>query len=47
MTISQMREKVMEAYSGDNWKKKVRSMPNDQIIAIYYKLLHKGRIKDI
>ena len=46
LDISQMRERVSEAYDGDGWKKKVRFMPNDQVIAIFYKLLKKGRIKD-
>lgn len=45
MTNDQMRDKVMEAYRGDNWKQKVRRMPDDQIIAIYYRLLKSGRIK--
>lgn len=45
MTNDQMRDKVMEAYPGDNWKQKVRRMPDDQIIAIYYRLLKSGKIK--
>lgn len=45
MTNDQMREKVAEAYSGDNWKLKVRRMPDDQIVAIYYRLLKSGKIK--
>lgn len=44
--ISKMREKISEVYSSDNWQKRVRSMPNDQVIAIYYKFLKKGKIKD-
>lgn len=46
LQISQMREKIREAYSGDGWVKRVHNMPNDQVIAIYYKLLKKGKIKD-
>jgi len=45
MTNDQMREKVSEAYSGDKWKQKVRRMPDDQIIAIYYRLLKSGKIR--
>ena len=45
MTNDQMRDKVMKAYPGDNWKQKVRRMPDDQIVAIYYRLLKSGRIK--
>ena len=33
LQISQMREKIREAYSGDGWAKRVRNMPNDQVIA--------------
>lgn len=46
LSISQMRDKVAEAYSGDSWKKKVRFMPDDQIIAIFYRLKKNGKIKD-
>lgn len=46
LNISQMREKIAEAYGGDGWKKKVRFMPNDQVIAVFYRLKKKGRIKD-
>jgi hypothetical protein len=45
MTDEQMRERVATAYSGDSWRKKVYAMPQDQIVAIYYKLLKSGRIK--
>ena len=47
LQISQMREKILEAYSGEGWKKRVRNMPNDQVIALYYKFLKKGKIKDV
>lgn len=45
MTVDEMREKVGEAYRGDRWKRKVQYMPDDQIIAIFYRLKSKGRIK--
>lgn len=45
--ISQMREKIREAYSGDGWAKRVHNMPNDQVIALYYKFLKQGKIKDV
>lgn len=47
LQISQMREKIREVYSGDGWAKRVRNMSNDQIIALYYKFLKKGKIKDV
>lgn len=46
LDISQMREKIADAYNGDGWKKKVRFMPNDQVIAIFYRMKKKGQIKD-
>lgn len=45
MTDDQMRERVATAYSGESWRKKVYRMPQDQVVAIYYKLLKSGRIK--
>ena len=47
LQISQMREKIREAYSGDSWAKRIRNMPNDQVIALYYKFLKQGKIKDV
>ena len=47
LQISQMREKIREVYSGDGWVKRVRNMPNDQVIALYYKFLKQGKIKDV
>lgn len=41
-----MRQKIQDAYSSDSWKQKVKRMPNDQIIAIYYKFKRAGKIKD-
>ena len=46
MSVDEMREKVAYAYGGDNWKKRVRFMPDDQIIALYYKFKKNGRIKE-
>lgn len=46
LNISQMREKIADAYDGDGWKKKVRFMPDDQVIAIFYRMKKKGQIKD-
>ena len=47
LQISQMREKIREVYSGEGWVKRVRNMPNDQVIALYYKFLKQGKIKDV
>ena len=46
LNVDQMREKISEAYNGEGWKKKVRFMPDDQVIAIFYRMKKKGQIKD-
>jgi len=45
MTIEQMRSCVAGAYFGDQWKKKVAKMPDDQIVALYHSLVKQGKIK--
>ena len=46
MSIDQMRCAVADAYKhSDNWKKKVKNMSDNQIIAIYRKFLMDGKIK--
>jgi hypothetical protein len=39
------REAVKGAYSGDKWLKKVASMSDSQITAIYLRLKAEGKIK--
>lgn len=41
MSVEQMRNHILMAYSGDNWKKKVNKMPDVQVIAIYHKIIKK------
>ena len=41
MTINQMRTFVSKAYPGDGWISRVKRMPDNQIIAIYYNLLNR------
>lgn len=36
MTIEQMRENISKAYPSDKWKFRVKTMPENQVIAIYY-----------
>ena len=40
MSIEQMREAIKKAYPGDGWQMKVIKMPEKQVIATYYRLLH-------
>jgi hypothetical protein len=41
--ISRKREKLLSLY-GDSWKKRVRGMPDSQVIAVYLRLQSKGQI---
>lgn len=43
MNIEQMRLFVSEAYKGDSWKTRVKSMSDEQVIAIYCSLKKRGR----
>lgn len=46
MTVERMREALLVAYSGDKWKRKVWSMPDNQVIAVYKSMKSRdGRIK--
>lgn len=45
MTIQQMRERIQLRYYSDAWKRKVRAMSDNQVVAIYYRLLKKGQQK--
>lgn len=44
-TESKERAAVSNAYSGKDWKKRVKNMPDDQIAAIYLRLKSQGKIK--
>lgn len=45
MSNQQMRAIVSSAYQGDSWKKKVKSMKDDQVTAVYLRLKKKGKVK--
>ena len=45
MEVYQMRDRIIEAYPGPNWKKKVDKMSDQQIIALFYSLVKQGKIK--
>lgn len=42
--INTMRSAILGAYDGYNWERKVRNMHDNQVIAIYYSLLEKGKL---
>lgn len=39
MDIHSMRYALSQAYAGPGWKKKVEAMPDDQVVAIYYRVV--------
>lgn len=43
MSVCQMREYVRNAYQGDRWQAKVAKMADNQIIAIYFRLIEARR----
>ena len=45
MTTEQMRTAIGEVYSSDSWNAKVKKMPDDQVVAIYYKFLAAGKFE--
>lgn len=45
MDVQQMRDRCRTAYSGQKWYDRVKKMPDDQIVALYYSLVKQGRIK--
>lgn len=42
MTVEQMREAIAGVYKGWKWKDKVANMPEDQVMAIYFKFQSSG-----
>ena len=45
LSIEQMRDKIASVYDGIGWKNKVHFMPEDQVMAIYYKFREQGYFK--
>lgn len=43
--IEEKRSKVMLAYKGDGWRKKVESMSDSQVLAVYKRFLKCGKIR--
>lgn len=44
MSVEQMRSLVIRAYPGPRWETKVRNMSDNQIVAMYYRLVQSGKI---
>ena len=47
MTVEQMRGAIMRVYDTQSWKKKVLTMYDDQVIAIYYDFSNRGILNKI
>ena len=43
MEVEQMRCLISKVYEGPKWKDKVRHMPDNQVIAVYYKFAQNGK----
>ena len=44
--VSTMRELIMEVYPGPAWEKRVKFMSDNQVIAVYYSFLQKGKFEE-
>lgn len=47
MNVELMRGAIIKVYDSDSWKRKVRAMYDDQVIAVYYKFLRTGKFKEL
>ena len=45
MSVDQMRSAVIKVYTSEKWRQRVKEMPENQIIALYYKFLNAGKIQ--
>lgn len=44
MSVEQMRSAIRNAYSGQRWSDRVDKMSDQQVIAVYFRLLYKEQI---
>lgn len=45
MNVDQMRVRLLSAYPGEKWEKKVKKMSDNQVIAVHQRLQAQGKIK--
>ena len=45
MKVETMRREICKAYPSDIWHKRVKKMPDNQIIAIYHKFQQSGKFE--
>ena len=44
MDVQQKRCELMKLY-GRSWREKVQSMPDDQVVAVYFRMVKSGKIR--
>lgn len=44
MNVKQMRDAIYNAYPAPRWWRRVMNMHDDQVIAVYHKLLNSGKL---
>lgn len=44
MSVREMRAAISKAYESATWRDKVKTMPDNQVIAIYYSMLTGKRL---
>ena len=42
MNVETMRSEIAKVYTGDGWKKKVKNMPENQVVAVYLNFKKTG-----
>ena len=42
MNVETMRREIAKAYTGDAWKRKVKNMPENQVVAVYLNFKKTG-----
>lgn len=45
MEVHEMRKAIMDDYSSDKWKQLVKAMPDNQVMAIYFRKCRDGGLK--
>ena len=45
MNVETMRREIAKAYTGDAWKRKVKNMPENQVVAVYHNFQKTGRFE--
>ena len=47
MRIASMRKAIANVYNSPRWSNRVARMPDNQVIAIYYRFLEQGRFERV